>query len=87
MRFTRSKDGTRLYAILLGWPGTEAAVAIRSINATTCSARIARIQLLGDGSALRFSQNPGALEVFFPRLSSGTESSDPVVLRIEFDPH
>lgn len=87
VRFTRSKDGTRLYAILLGWPGTEAAVAIRSINATTCSARIARIQLLGDGSALRFSQNPGALEVFFPRLSSGTESSDPVVLRIEFDPH
>jgi len=54
VRFTRSKDGKTLYAILLGWPKLQ--VTLHSIQITRAAAN-AQVQLLGYDDAIRHMVN------------------------------
>ncbi|MGH7996602.1 MAG: alpha-L-fucosidase [Opitutaceae bacterium] len=67
IRFTRSKAGTVVYAIFLGWP--EAGFFVRSFGAAadTRPGRIARVQLLGTDEELAWRQTGAGLEVAHPK--------------------
>ena len=61
LRFTRSKDGKYVYAIVLKWPGE--ALTIRSLRAVEGS----EISMLGLKPGLRWRQNKEGLVIQIPR--------------------
>jgi alpha-L-fucosidase len=67
IRFTASKDGKTLYAILLGWPA-NGQIAIKSLAAGTAdyTDKIGDVQLLGSKQKLVFSRDTAALTVTLP---------------------
>ncbi|MDZ7374585.1 MAG: alpha-L-fucosidase [candidate division KSB1 bacterium] len=68
IRFTRSKDGKTLYAIVLAWP-SDGVVRIRSLgtSSTYWPRPVQRVTLLGSQKSLRFERHPEALVVFLPK--------------------
>jgi alpha-L-fucosidase len=60
VRFTRSKDGRRIYAFLLEWPGRE--LHLRSVRAREGSA----IRLLGHDRPLDWSEDAAGLHIQLP---------------------
>lgn len=66
IRFTRSKDGRTLYAVVLAWP-KDGRVTIHSLAAgsTNWPGAIKRVSMLGAG-ALKFTRDAGGLTVTFP---------------------
>jgi len=60
VRFTRSKDGRRIYAFLLEWPGRE--LHLRSVRAREGSA----IRLLGHDRPLDWSEDADGLHIQLP---------------------
>lgn len=53
VRYTRSKDGHTIYAILMKWPGSELALQrLRPASGTT-------VRMLGSDAKLRWSKDPG----------------------------
>jgi alpha-L-fucosidase len=83
IRFTTSKDGRTLYAIVLGWP-KDRLVTIKSLAAGTPEFRgeIASVSLLGVNDALPFSRDAGGLHVTFPQTKPGAFASSAAVLKI-----
>jgi len=77
LRFTQSKDGRFLYAIVLGWP-TEGKLKIRCLAGKPGARwnRVDRVELLGRRGVLSFSQSPAGLEVDV----SGAPSSTPAAV-------
>jgi alpha-L-fucosidase len=67
VRFTRSKAGDTVYAIVLGWPAGEIVIQSLGVNASTSPRKIAKVELLGTGARLRWKQNPEALRVDLPK--------------------
>ncbi len=67
IRFTSSKDGQTLYAIVLGWPA-DGKVAIKSLahGAPNYDGEIGNVQLLGSDKKLAFTRNGSALSVTLP---------------------
>ena len=66
IRFTQSKDGKRLYAILLNWPKNNRAV-IRSLASTGAAKnRVKRVECLGQPTKLKFNQTAEGLTVELP---------------------
>ena len=80
IRFTQSKDGSRLYAIILA-KTVNNTVTIRSLaaNAPERSASIGTVQMIGQPGNLSFTRDAGGLKVNLPQLSA---SKLCVVLRI-----
>jgi alpha-L-fucosidase len=66
VRFTRSKDGKTLYAIVLGWPAAEFVVQSLGTASTTQPGKILRVELLGTGEKPRWKQAPEGLRVTLP---------------------
>lgn len=62
IRFTQSKDGKRLYAIVLGWP-QESKVVIRSLASPNS---ISSVKLLGSKEAIVWTQTKDGLEINLP---------------------
>ena len=67
IRFTQSKDGETVYAIVLAAP-TNGTVTIKSlaIGTTYLTRKIGRIRLLGDSSILKFTRDKNGLHVTLP---------------------
>ena len=63
IRFTRSKKGDVIYAIVLGWPQDGFLVRSLGTSAETNPGKIARVQLLGTGEQLSWKQAPDGLRV------------------------
>jgi len=63
IRFTRNKANTVIYAIVLGWPRETFIVQSLGISAATAPGRIARVELLGTGDRVSWSQNADGLRV------------------------
>ena len=63
IRFTRSKDGTTLYAIALGWPA-DRRLQVRSL--AKAADPILDVRLLGHPGALPWMQGDDGLEVTLP---------------------
>ena len=82
VRFTRSKDGRFLYAIVLGYP-KAGQVRIRTLGEQTVIADggIRRVTLLGGDGPLSWSRDAVALEV---KLPEGVDKNQPAyALKIE----
>jgi alpha-L-fucosidase len=63
MRFTTSKDGRTLYAIVLGWPDTTATIKSLGTKAGLLKRPIARVDLLGVQNAVGWKQTDAGLEL------------------------
>ena len=66
VRFTRSKDGKVVYAIVLGWPAAEFVVASLGTASTTQPGKVERVELLGTGEKPRWRQVAEGLRVTLP---------------------
>ncbi len=65
-RFTRSKDGSIIYAVMLGWPGDNQMVTIKSINNNNVTKAIKNVSLIGNYGAIEWQKNAGGLTVKTP---------------------
>jgi len=70
VRYTRR--GNVLYAILMDWPAEPP--VLTSLAAGKAPGRVARVELLGHGRPLAFSQDPGGLRVTVPPAKVGTHA-------------
>ncbi len=64
IRFTTK--GKTLYAFVQGWPGGEVAVEALGLASRQPPGKVERVQLLGRGEPLRFSQEASRLRVSLP---------------------
>jgi alpha-L-fucosidase len=67
VRFTRK--GERLYAIVMGWPGARVTIAGLAPGGAHAVGRIARVELLGHGEPLRFTQDADGLTLDLPAMA------------------
>jgi hypothetical protein len=70
VRYTRSKDGSTLYAIWMGWPGDGKQATMASMTTTAFPVGTGKVYLFGptSGSAisLKFTQDASGLHVTLP---------------------
>ena len=70
VRYTKSKDGTTLYAVWMGWPGNGKQVTMASVTTTAFPVGSGKVFLFGPvgGSAIElpFTQDKSGLHVTFP---------------------
>jgi len=66
IRFTRNKANTVVYAIVLGWPGTEAVIHALGTGSPQSPSKVANVELLGYQDKLQFRQGASALHVQLP---------------------
>ena len=66
IRFTRNKANTVVYAIVLGWPGTEAVIHALGTASPQLPGKVANVELLGYRDKLQFCQGASALHVQLP---------------------
>ncbi len=83
IRFTVSKDGKALYAIVLGWP-TTGVVNIKSLAAGSpiYPGKVAAVKLLGSDTAPAFVQDAGRLRITLPKNKPGSYADSAIVLKI-----
>jgi alpha-L-fucosidase len=80
IRYTRSKDGTTLYAIILGWPGAGREVTFRSIQSGNTP--VTDVTLLGHDRPVPWESSDDGLRVVLPERSPDDLA---VVLRIDLN--
>jgi alpha-L-fucosidase len=70
VRYTRSKDGDAVYAILLGWPGNGKQVNLTSVTASRFAVGSGKVFLFspvgGSATSLQFTQDSSGLHVTLP---------------------
>jgi alpha-L-fucosidase len=66
VRFTRSKDGKVVYAIILGLPAGEMAIAGLGLGGANSPGKIAKVEVLGAKQAFKWKQTDGGLSVKVP---------------------
>jgi alpha-L-fucosidase len=67
VRFTQSKDGQTLYAIVLGAPTNGVSITSLGKIAKLLDKKISQIQLLGSKGKLQWQQTDDALEISQPK--------------------
>ena len=67
IRFTTTKDGKTLYAIVLGWPA-DGKITVKSLakGSANYPGEVGSVQLLGDNQPVSFSRNESGLAVTLP---------------------
>ena len=81
IRFTTSKDGKTLYAIVLGWPASGV-VDIKSISGANYPGKVGNVALLGSSTPLTFNQDSGGLHVTLPKDKPGPYADSAIALKI-----
>ncbi len=66
IRFTTNKINTVVYALFMGWPGTQAMIEAFGTSSPSAPAKVDKVELLGHDGTLRFQQGPRALQVQLP---------------------
>jgi alpha-L-fucosidase len=66
IRFTRNKANNAVYALVLGWPTEAIVVQSLGSSASTQPGKVARVELLGTGAAVKWVQNADGLRVELP---------------------
>lgn len=66
VRFTRSKDGRTVYAILQAWP-SDGTARVRALRCGGAVGRIGSVRLLGHARSLAWEQTNESLQVRLPR--------------------
>ena len=87
IRFTRSKDNTTLYAILMGWEKDEKEVTLKSLSSDRINLNnLETVELINDKAGkympLNFNQGSNGLIVSLPEKSSEEMA---YVLKLNFD--
>ncbi|MGB6134664.1 MAG: alpha-L-fucosidase [Acidobacteriaceae bacterium] len=67
VRFTRSKDGKTVYALVLGWPAAETVIASLGTASAAKPGKVEQVQLLGTDERVRWKQTAEGLRVELPR--------------------
>jgi len=80
IRFTRSKDGRTVYALILGWPGDGATITVKSL---TTADHVRAVTLLGSHAKLIWKEGTEGLAVTLPK---GQPSESAVVLKVSVQP-
>ena len=83
IRFTKSKDGKTLYAIVLGWP-TGKALTIKSIatGSSTDPGKVTSVRLLGSETPSAFAQDASGLHITLPAEKPGPYADSAIALKI-----
>jgi len=63
VRFTRNKANTVIYAIALGWPTETIAIQALGTSSANKPGKVAKVELLGTGAKLKWSQAPDGLRI------------------------
>jgi alpha-L-fucosidase len=71
IRFTRSKDGKRIYVFTLKWPGRELKIKNLGEKSKNCPWKIKKVSLLGSGQSLKFTRSADHLKVSLPAEKPG----------------
>jgi len=68
VRYTRSKDGKTVYAIILGWPGAGKKVSLKSFadGEAGAGAKVVAVEMLGSG-AVSFARDKSGLHLVMPQ--------------------
>ena len=66
IRFTRSKDGKTIYAVVLDWPGAGTTVTIQSLADKPGAVDITDVKLLGHNGKLSWKRNQVGLKIQMP---------------------
>ena len=84
IRFTRSKDEKVLYAIVLGWPGNNETISIKSLSSNDFNLQsLGQVELLGEknNNKLSYKQDGSGLHITMP----GKQSEElAYVIKLEF---
>jgi alpha-L-fucosidase len=67
IRFTRSKDGGTIYAIVLGWPDKPVSIKSMGTAAGLLGGRVSAVNLLGDSGSASWKELDDALVIAPPR--------------------
>ncbi len=67
VRFTRSKKGDVVYAIVLGWPAGEIVIESLGTGNAAQPGKVANVELLGTGAKVRWKQGADAIRVELPK--------------------
>ena len=70
IRFTQSKDGKIVYAILLDWPGNGKEIAIKSLGKKGLVS-LKNVTLLATHESLKYSQDEEGLHILMPNKAVG----------------
>ena len=84
IRFTRSKDKKVLYAIVLGWPGDNEALSLKSLSSNDFSIQsLEQVELLGekDNYKLSYKQDDSGMHITMPEKQSEELA---YVIKLEF---
>jgi alpha-L-fucosidase len=82
LRFTVSKDGKTLYAIVLGWPDKPLSIKSLGKKAGLLDKSIAGVTLLGSSETIQWSQNDDQLEIKTAPSKPASEASAGAVFKI-----
>ncbi len=66
VRFTASKDGRTVYALVLGWPAGQIAIQALGYSASTSPRKIDHVELVGSDRKLRWRQTASSLRIDLP---------------------
>ena len=66
IRFTRNKEGTMVYAFVLGWPSGEVVIESLGLGSPGAPGKVHAIELLGSSETIRFRQGSEALRLQCP---------------------
>jgi len=88
IRYTRAKDTSAVYAILLGWPGNGKAVSLTGLNSSKLKLTSGtKVQLMGATAGsdvtLTYTQDATALTVTFPSAQPYTALAYPVRIQLK----
>ena len=67
VRFTRNKANTVIYAIALGWPTETIAIQALGTSSANKPGKVAKVELLGTGAKLKWSQAADGLRIEVPK--------------------
>jgi alpha-L-fucosidase len=71
VRFTQSKDGRAVYAILLGLPAGETTIQTLGLSNANSAGKIAKVEVLGSQRAPEWKQSESGLTVKLPQDIAG----------------
>lgn len=84
IRYTASKDGRTLYAIVLGWPA-DGRVSLKSLasGGPLYATEITSVTLLGSTSKIGVTRDPAGLHLALPEQKPGPYADSAIVLKIQ----
>ncbi len=83
VRFTTSKDGKTLYAIVLGWPtAPDVTIHALAVGSSNGFGKVAKVEMLGVPGTVSFNQSASGLKLTLPKEKPGSWADAAIVFKI-----